>query len=197
MTEHVIVLEPGDTLIIRNGEQEPEIEVPKPEKKQNSGSLIISKYLKYVPLDIDQGSTHGTLNYRNCNPGNLRRPTKWKPIGLADPDFNRGFLRFESAIFGAAAMCHRLRQLQGYRSKPNLLKAIKIWAPESDGNNPRSYANIVAKGIGAELTDKLSILGDEQLADLMKAMSIHEGSDVNKWPEAIWDDAVKLEKILY
>lgn len=97
----------------------------------------------------------GDLNYRNRNPGNLR---KWpgRPI-------RNGFAVFDTWEQGMSA----LRQLitlaamgksQSYHPNMTLLQFFEKYAPSSDGNHPFTYASFVAKRMGVPISFQIKSL---------------------------------------
>lgn len=84
--------------------------------------------------------------YRN-NPGNLRY------IGQQYAVNDKGFCKFDTLQHGKDALrrllvnaCTGLSKV--YNPNMNLYQFYNIYAPSSDGNDPKNYANFVAKYIG-------------------------------------------------
>ncbi|HFL4069979.1 TPA: lytic transglycosylase catalytic, partial [Escherichia coli] len=90
-----------------------------------------------VQPDIPGG---GTLADRNNNPGNIR------------PVSGKGFRFFESALEGWEAMKNQLMRYFTGKTTGRALQTIQdivsTWAPAGDNNDPKKYAQDVAKWMG-------------------------------------------------
>lgn len=92
------------------------------------------------------------LGVRLCNPGNLRTNLKsyWKgQIGSEN-----GFCWFYNNYYGVRAMVYLLEKYykRGWLDSP--LEFVSHYAPESDGNNVKKYAEFVSSAFD----DKLHII---------------------------------------
>jgi hypothetical protein len=90
--------------------------------------------------------------YRNNNPLNIRRGTKW--IGMAKRQNDKEFCVFESMAYGYRAA---FRILQTYYFKYKLRTVVSIinrWAPPSE-NNSMAYAKYVAEYAGVSTSTQL------------------------------------------
>jgi hypothetical protein len=118
-------------------------------------------------MQLGQGGTtsgYATPAVRNNNPGNLR-----------GPDGN--FQQFPDMQTGFQAMMSDLQAKQtgntktGLNGNSTLQQMISVYAPTSDGNDPTSYANIVAKTLGVTPQTPIGQIDTKQLA---LAMAQHE-----------------------
>jgi hypothetical protein len=105
---------------------------------------------------IESGGNPRALNYRNNNPGNLRR---WgnTPIGEGN------FAKFATMEEGEEAELHQINKLIGkgltLREMLGGKKGVYGgWAPRSDNNDPDAYAASVAKRLGIDPDVPLSQL---------------------------------------
>lgn len=112
----------------------------------------------------------GTVAWRNNNEGNLRPGSlSSNRIGVD----KKNFAIFATPEDGRLAKKKLLFRSDAYK-KYTLTEAIKKYAPESDGNNPKKYAAFILKK--AKIDDKLmgKYESDEQTR-IMEAMKIQEG----------------------
>ncbi|EEP9460612.1 lytic transglycosylase catalytic [Salmonella enterica] len=117
-----------------------------------------------IQPDIPGG---GTLADRNNNPGNIR------PVG------GNGFRFFESALQGWEAMKNQLMRYFTGKTTGRALQTIQdivsTWAPAGDNNDPRKYAQDVAKWMGVSPNTVLNLANPETMAALMQSMARKEG----------------------
>jgi hypothetical protein len=95
-----------------------------------------------------EGYFQGSLSFKNNNPGNLR-------------DTNGQFLIFQTFQDGYAALVDKLRyDFSGlskvYNASGSLYDFFAKYAPASDNNQPRQYAEFVAAQVGIDPNLKLS-----------------------------------------
>lgn len=97
----------------------------------------------------DYEGSPGNRNYRNNNPGNCRYSSvgyaaKYGQVGKDA----QGFAIFKDMDTGMLYL--RNLVLEKVRKNPNqtILQFMSVYAPTSDGNNPVSYANFLAKRLG-------------------------------------------------
>ncbi|PIJ48825.1 hypothetical protein BL250_02300 [Erwinia sp. OLTSP20] len=135
-------------------------------------------------------NSHGlVLNYsktapvseRNNNPLNLRRaPGAVKRDGFAVfKNMNQGFhaAAMQLARYGSGATFGaRVDTINGI---------IKRWAPESDGNDTRSYINSVVKNTGYKADEHLDLSNLDVLSKLISAMSKVENNKSNYTPSQV------------
>ncbi|ECC2476533.1 lytic transglycosylase catalytic [Salmonella enterica] len=121
-------------------------------------------YGSNIQPDIPGG---GTLADRNNNPGNIR------PVG------GNGFRFFGSALQGWEAMKNQLMRYFTGRTTGRALQTIQdivsTWAPAGDNNDPKKYAQDVAKWMGVSPNTVLNLANPETMAALMQSMARKEG----------------------
>ncbi|ECJ2622958.1 lytic transglycosylase catalytic [Salmonella enterica] len=112
-------------------------------------------------------SAKRTLADRNNNPGNIR------PVG------GNGFRFFESALQGWEAMKNQLMRYFTGKTTGRALQTIQdivsTWAPAGDNNDPKKYAQDVAKWMGVSPNTVLNLASPETMAALMQSMARKEG----------------------
>ena len=117
-----------------------------------------------VQPDIPGG---GTLADRNNNPGNIR------------PVSGKGFRFFESALEGWEAMKNQLmRYFTGKttgRSLQTIQDIVSTWAPAGDNNDPKKYAQDVAKWMRVSPNAILNLTDPRTMGALMQSMARKEG----------------------
>ncbi|HAB1161043.1 TPA_asm: lytic transglycosylase catalytic [Salmonella enterica subsp. enterica serovar Enteritidis] len=117
-----------------------------------------------IQPDIPGG---GTIADRNNNPGNIR------PVG------GNGFRFFESALQGWEAMKNQLMRYFTGKTTGRALQTIQdivsTWAPAGDNNDPKKYAQDVAKWMGVSPNTVLNLANPETMAALMQSMARKEG----------------------
>ncbi|EMZ7436971.1 lytic transglycosylase catalytic [Salmonella enterica] len=118
------------------------------------------------PVQHAQFAKH-TLADRNNNPGNIR------PVG------GNGFRFFESALHGWEAMKNQLMRYFTGKTTGRALQTIQdivsTWAPAGDNNDPKKYAQDVAKWMGVSPNTVLNLANPETMAALMQSMARKEG----------------------
>lgn len=117
-----------------------------------------------VQPDIPGG---GTLADRNNNPGNIR------------PVSGKGFRFFESALEGWEAMKNQLMRYFTGKTTGRALQTIQdivsTWAPAGDNNDPKKYAQDVAKWMGVSPNAILNLTDPRTMGVLMQSMARKEG----------------------
>ncbi|HCL9703361.1 TPA: lytic transglycosylase catalytic [Escherichia coli] len=117
-----------------------------------------------VQPDIPGG---GTLADRNNNPGNIR------------PVSGKGFRFFESALEGWGAMKNQLMRYFTGKTTGRALQTIQdivsTWAPAGDNNDPKKYAQDVAKWMGVSPNAILNLTDPRTMGALMQSMARKEG----------------------
>lgn len=89
---------------------------------------------------------------RNNNPLNLRIGNNWK--GLVKENTDGEFDQFEEMEWGIRAALIVIHNYMSLYDLKTLQKIIERWAPSSDGNNPKHYAELVARNMGCDVTTK-------------------------------------------
>ncbi|EJY5787106.1 lytic transglycosylase catalytic [Salmonella enterica] len=104
---------------------------------------------------------------RNNNPGNI------KNVG------GGGFRVFESALHGWTAMKNQLMRYFTGKTTGRALQTIQdivnTWAPASDNNNPKKYAQDVAGWLNVSPDAVLNLTNPNTMAALMQSMARREG----------------------
>lgn len=112
-------------------------------------------------------STKRTLADRNNNPGNIR------------PVSGKGFRFFESALEGWEAMKNQLMRYFTGKTTGRALQTIQdivsTWAPAGDNNDPKKYAQDVAKWMGVSPNAILNLTDPQTMGALMQSMARKEG----------------------
>lgn len=118
------------------------------------------------PKPLEQSKIHiwieqikkmeGAKSYRN-NPGNLRY------VGQRYAVNDKGFCKFDTYTHGYEALQMLLinactGKSKVYNPDMTLYKFQSIFSPDSDGNNSKHYAEVVAKGLGVSPTIQIKQL---------------------------------------
>lgn len=95
---------------------------------------------------------------KNHNPGNLRFTAYTKLLGAISAD-KGGFCVFPSDDKGYQALCQFIQdcaanQIKGMHDR-TILTFFQVYAPASDGNAPRAYADFVASKVGVNVNTYL------------------------------------------
>ncbi|EFG0068505.1 lytic transglycosylase catalytic [Escherichia coli] len=118
-------------------------------------------------LEQHAQSTKRTLADRNNNPGNIR------------PVSGKGFRFFESALEGWEAMKNQLMRYFTGKTTGRALQTIQdivsTWAPAGDNNDPKKYAQDVAKWMGVSPNAILNLTDPRTMGALMQSMARKEG----------------------
>lgn len=109
--------------------------------KLDAWALAIQEFEGFFP---------GSRSYRNNNPGNI----KYVGQSNAGKD-DKGFCIFPDYATGLAALKALLKRAASggskyYNSNGSLYDFYEVYAPSSDNNSPRLYAEYVAKRIGVD-----------------------------------------------
>ena len=93
-----------------------------------------------------------TIGIRNRNPLNVKQVSggDWKGSSGADAS---GHAIFYHELYSVRACLRTLANIQLKRGADTILKIIEIYAPESDGNNPKDYADFIAQRLGHHRSD--------------------------------------------
>jgi cell wall-associated NlpC family hydrolase len=129
-----------------------------------------------VMMGKEDGSTEtrsgGTPAWRNNNPGNLRFTNQEGAVGKDAS----GFAIFKSLEAGETARKKLLFGEGSIYANMSIMDMAKKYAPKGDGNNdPVSYANQIASGLGISTDTKISQLNPDQQQRLLEIMKKREG----------------------
>lgn len=115
-----------------------------------------------------EGYYPGSRAYRNNNPGNIK-PGNLN-LGQVGLD-SAGFAVFSSYAAGYQALINDIaakfsgHTRSGLGPASSVYQFFTVYAPSSDNNNPRSYAQTVVNGLNASYGSSLTI--DSSLSDVM------------------------------
>lgn len=103
-----------------------------------------------------EGWYEGSLTHRTNNPGALR-------FSKYESDNRNGFSVFKDYETGFKALEYQLTiatdgRSNVYNPEMTLLEFFEKYAPKSDNNNPKKYAEFVAKRLGVEMSVKIKEL---------------------------------------
>lgn len=109
-----------------------------------------------------EGWFPGSRSFRNNNPGNLKFTRYTATLGAFGKD-DRNFCMFGDYESGLTALKTLLTdaatdQLLSYKGSMTLVEFYERYAPSEDDNNPRQYAEAVAKYIGVPVTTQIKNL---------------------------------------
>lgn len=110
-----------------------------------------------------------TRGIRNNNPLNIRHgKSRW--VGMCEVQTDKGFVQFESRVYGYRAAFVLLRNYiaQGFNT---ITKIIGRWAPPTDGNNTRSYIGHVSQTTGIDANRLLTFDNKAELVEIVKSMA--------------------------
>jgi hypothetical protein len=121
---------------------------------------IPPKITKLAGLIRDYEGKPGDRNYRNKNAGNCRfhyggylpkygKVTCDKDGFAVFPTYDQGWLYLQNMLVAWA---------KGVYAKETILQMMKRYAPESDNNNPESYAKYITQHLGVDSSVKLKDL---------------------------------------
>jgi hypothetical protein len=137
-----------------------------------------------VTIPQSDGTSTNQLAYQNNNPGNLRLSN---PPQSGASQGTGGFASFDTPADGYAALVNDVTLKVTNNPSDTLLDLISKYAPASDGNDPDSYAQTVATGLGNGVTMEtpLSQIDPTKLA--AQIASVESGTTVT--PGWSTDDA--------
>lgn len=110
---------------------------------------------------------------RNNNPGNIRWGENWKGLDPDGRQKDKSFCVFEEPKWGIRALC---KVLLTYYRKHNLntvREIINRFAPANE-NDTKAYVNHVAKLLGVEPDEKISVCDAKVMFTLITAIIQHE-----------------------
>jgi hypothetical protein len=127
-----------------------------------------------------EGWYPGSKSYRNNNPGNLKFADQPGATG-ADP---QGFAIFPDYKTGFNAL-HRQVGLDAKRGL-SIQEFTDKYAPAQDGNDPKSYAAVLAAAVGKRPTDPVGLGAFDDSADAFGAGSDRKPTTSTSSP-SVWD----------
>lgn len=127
--------------------------------------------------------------YRNNNPLNIRiSKNKWKGKVSVEYNTDGAFEQFVSLDYGYRAAFININTIID-RGNDTIEKIIRVWAPDSDGNNSQRYINFVCEKTGYQPDTVVDPLNESQMQSLVYAMSIMENGNKPMPDEGSIDDA--------
>jgi hypothetical protein len=129
------------------------------EKIMTSGKGLIDKMADAIQRF--EGWTVGSLSQKNNNPGNIKAsPEAWQGQQGID---SHGFVIFDTYENGRRALLISLTNAASgkssvYSPSDSLYDFFSKYAPASDNNEPRMYANYVASQIGVDPNNTIGTL---------------------------------------
>ena len=128
--------------------------------KKNSEPVVSNKLEAWaLAIQSFEGYFAGSRSFRNNNPGNIKFVGQKTATGQDDkgfcifPDYLTGFNALKSLLSYAASGKSTL-----YRPEGDLYAWASVYAPASDNNAPRTYAEFVAKKIGVPVSTPIKNL---------------------------------------
>jgi len=122
----------------------------KPGTMLHKWALAIQAHEGYFAPGTHPRYSHGTLAWKNNNPGNIRCAGKYKAMAEACHPSN--FCIFKDYETGLKALKILLTDAATkgglYDPEGSLIDFFKVYAPASDNNTPETYALAVARDIG-------------------------------------------------
>lgn len=151
---------------------------PKSDKAPTKIVKVISYGNGWLAVEMDDGMQYkrdgGTIAWRNNNPGNI----KHGPFAIEHGSVGKGgegMAVFPTLGHGKRAQKNLLfTPVRGYDEK-SLLAAMKLYAPDSDGNDPVAYAHYVAKYAKVSYLKVLKTFTEEEKDRMLDAMGKMEG----------------------
>lgn len=139
---------------------------------------VISAKVGSITVRLESGAvvlrSGGTVSWRTNNPGNLKHGPFAKLHGAIGKD-HKGHAVFPDIVSGRKAKYQLLfGPERGYLTM-SLVEALQRYAPVSDGNDPISYANFVARKSKINVNDVLGSMTEAQRERVLIAMATFEG----------------------
>lgn len=140
---------------------------------------------------------------RNFNPGNIdyNKANAWNgQLGLEilPEGMKPRFARFDTAENGIRALGKLLRNYRGKDGLPSVgnkgidttLEVANRWAPGSDGNNVKAYAEALSKRLGNKTTDIINLNDKATVRALVVGIITHENGMLY-YSNAVIDEGVR------
>ena len=121
--------------------------------------------------------------YRNNNPLNLRiSNNNWKGKVPREQNTDGAFEQFYYMPYGFRAAMINIRTIVN-RGNNTIEKLIKVWAPDSDGNNSARYAKRVSDTTGYPVDQKIVVTDPQMMQSIAYAMAIVENGSAPQWED--------------
>jgi hypothetical protein len=164
----------------RGIEDEKAAKAPSPPATKSPTKItkVVSYGNGWLAVEMDDGFQYkrdgGTIAWRNNNPGNV----KYGEFAIQNGAVGKGgegMAVFPTLGHGRRAQKNLLfTPIRGYDEK-SLLSAMKLYAPDSDGNDPVAYAHYVAKSAKVSYLKVLKTFTEEERERMLDAMGRMEG----------------------
>lgn len=152
-----------DVVVINHPDQVPPIPVvPKPivvppihTSKILDFCNAIKEYEGYFPPGVNPKYPNGSPSFVHKNPGNIREWGDTPIVGgfCQFPTYDEGWNALVTIVTNACTGKSHI-----YTPTMSIIEFFERYSPSSDGNEPTTYANWVAKKIGVHPDDILSSL---------------------------------------
>ena len=137
----------------------------------------------YIDVEMDDGSKlrriEGTVAWRCRNRGNVKFGDFAKKYGAVGRDYI-GHAVFPTVEMGDKARYSLLFDQTTRYYSLTLFRAISIYAPEDDGNDPNGYTKFLCKGATYDKDTVLNTMTEEQRQYLLERMALMEGYQVGR-----------------
>lgn len=135
---------------------------PKPGKILD-WALAIQEHEGFFKPGENKNHPNGSLSWRNNNPGNIRYVGQKRAINGYSEIGKGNFCRFATYADGLAELCDMLIRActpptERYSPEMTLLEFFQAYAPSGDGNDPKRYAQTVAKKLEVDTNLQIKYL---------------------------------------
>lgn len=142
-------------------------------------------------MEHDDRYNQKVRGYRNNNPLNLRiSSNQWKGKLPKEANTDGTFEQFETMPLGFRAALINIRTQVNKHGRNTVEKLIRVWAPDSDGNNSERYIERVCRTTGMEPAEILNPANRDQMRRLVYAMAVVENGSAPQWQDI--DNALNL-----
>lgn len=132
-----------------------------PSTKLDAWALAIQKHEGYFAPGQNSKYPKGTLSWQNKNPGNIRYAGLFAEMAIGKHPLNFCiFATYEKGFEALKLLLTRAATGKSsvYDPEGDLYAFYERYAPSSDNNSPRAYAEAVARTIGVPATTKIKNL---------------------------------------
>ncbi|WP_272691675.1 MULTISPECIES: structural protein [Providencia] len=126
---------------------------------------------------------------RNNNAGNIRYGEKWQ--GLSPTQTDKDFCQFINPVWGIRALFKVLFTYQNKHHKKTIRQIIDRYAPPNE-NHTENYIQFVAKKLGVNADDEISVGDKTTLYALSEAIIKMENSNQHPYSVTQYDEAYRL-----